>query len=85
MKGTIVDFLEQMIENEALRRDVVAVASKHGFEFTDELDDAELEGVSGGTSSLESVDQKTGTMIQILSNIIKKTKDTETGVIDNIR
>ncbi len=48
-KGTIIDFMQLAIENEALRADLTALAAKHEFEFTtDELGDEELDDVSGG-------------------------------------
>ncbi len=51
MKGTFMDFIEFLNENEELRKDVVAAASKHGFEFSDEVSDVELEAVAGGSSA----------------------------------
>jgi hypothetical protein len=55
MKGTFMDFVKFLNENEKLREDVVAVASKHGFEFSDEVSDAELEAVAGGSSAEEKL------------------------------
>lgn len=52
MKGTFLDFLELLNENEALRKDVVDVAGKHGFEFSDEVSDEDLEAVAGGVDAL---------------------------------
>ena len=58
MKGTMIDFLLYLDGNEKLRQEIVEVANKHGFEFDDEVSDAELESVAGGfvTSSALSND-----------------------------
>jgi hypothetical protein len=48
MKGTMIDFLLYLDGNEQLRKDIIEVANKHGFEFDDEVSDAELEVVAGG-------------------------------------
>ena len=48
MKGTMIDFLLYLDKNEKLRTEIVEVANKHGFQFNDEISDAELETVAGG-------------------------------------
>jgi len=48
MKGTIIDFLNQISRNPALAKEFAELAAKHGFEFTDEVSDEELESVAGG-------------------------------------
>ncbi len=48
MKGTMIDFLLYLDGNEQLRKEIIGVANKHGFEFDDEVSDAELEVVAGG-------------------------------------
>lgn len=52
MKGTILDFLKLAAEKAELARELVALAAKHGFEFTEEVSDEELEGVAGGSTEL---------------------------------
>ena len=48
-QGTIIDFLQLAAENEELRADLIALATKHGFTFTPtELGDEELDEVAGG-------------------------------------
>ena len=48
MKGTILDFLKLAAEKPELARDLIDLAVRHDFTFTDELSEEELEGVSGG-------------------------------------
>jgi len=48
MKGTILDFLKLAAEKPELAQELVALAHRHDFEFTDEVSDEELEGVAGG-------------------------------------
>ncbi len=52
MKGTILDFLKLAAEKPELTQELVALAAKHDFEFTDEVSDEELEAVAGGASVL---------------------------------
>ena len=85
MKGTFIDFLEFLNENEDLRKDVVAVASKHGFEFSDEVSDAELDAVAGGIdTTFENFDQKSSQVNNILASVLKSTKDMQASVTRNI-
>ena len=66
------------------------VANKHGVEFTDEVSDADLESVAGGvlaqplpsnvvpadnTTSFEDFDQKTDQLFNLLSTVLKSTKE----------
>jgi hypothetical protein len=74
MKGTFMDFVK------FLRKDVVAIASKHGFEFTaDELNDAELEAVAGG-ATLEEKLSTVGDDAQLanidLQNVLQRQQQT---------
>ena len=49
MKGTIIDFLQMAANNQALARELVELAARHGFQFdADQLQDADLAQVSGG-------------------------------------
>jgi len=64
MKGNFIDFLSYLNENDELRREVITIANKHGFEFDDEVSDEELESVAGGgftVASVGSLKQDTGT------------------------
>jgi hypothetical protein len=54
MKGTLIDFLDYLTENEELRREVVRIANKHGFEFDDQVSDVELDAVAGGADATPS-------------------------------
>jgi len=54
MKGTILDFLKLASEKPELSRELVELAAKYDFTFTDELSDDQLEGVAGGFSFLSS-------------------------------
>jgi hypothetical protein len=49
MKGTILDFLKLAAEKPELAKELVELAAKHDFEFTDEVSDQELDAVAGGT------------------------------------
>jgi len=56
MKGTILDFLKLAAEKPELAKELVELAAKHGFEFSDdELSDSELEAVAGGITLEESL------------------------------
>ena len=48
MKGTILDFLNLAAEKPELARELVELAGRHNFAFTDEVSDDDLEAVSGG-------------------------------------
>ena len=49
VKGTILDFLKLASEKPELAQQLVDLAAKHDFEFSDELNDEQLEGVAGGS------------------------------------
>jgi hypothetical protein len=51
MKGTIVDFLKLASETPPLSQELVDLAMKHGFEFSGEVSDQELEVVAGGANT----------------------------------
>ena len=57
MKGTILDFVKLATENSELAGELVQLAAKHDFEFSDEVSDQELEGVAGGAAGLEAMAQ----------------------------
>ena len=48
MKGTILDFLKLANEKPELAQELVDLAAKHDFEFSDEVSDEDLEKVAGG-------------------------------------
>ena len=58
MKGTILDFLKLTRENPDLSQDLIALAARYGFEFSDEVSESELEDVSGGTLSIGKPEDK---------------------------
>ena len=62
MKGSFIDFIEFLSENEDLRKDIIDVAAKHGFEFSDEVSDVDLEAVVGGVIAPSPADSKTNTV-----------------------
>ena len=80
-RGSITDFLDLLAEDEELQKDLVAMALKHGFEFgSDELSDASLGEVSGGTGlQIESYfsgwAEKANQVDQQLSAILLTMKD----------
>ena len=48
MKGTILDFLKLAAEKPELAQQLIELAKKHDFEFSDEVSDTQLEQVAGG-------------------------------------
>lgn len=95
MKGTILDFLTLAAEKPELAQELVALAAKHDFEFTlpDEVTDAQLDKVAGGTLELErATSDPTKPLLDsreytLLSNILKVRSDTAHAEesIDNVR
>jgi len=49
MKGTILDFLKLACETPELAKELLDLAAKHDFEFSDEVSDEDLEPVAGGS------------------------------------
>jgi len=49
MKGTILEFLKLAAEKPELAKELVELARRHDFVFSDEVSDRELDGVAGGT------------------------------------
>jgi hypothetical protein len=94
MKGTIIDFLKLATEKPELAQELVALATKHDFEFSDEVSDADLDAVAGGGSTasapqetmtgFEDFDQKANQLFNILSTVMKSTKEMESSVTRNI-
>lgn len=48
MKGTILDFLQLLVDRPDLARELEELAARYDFEFTDEVSDDDLDTVSGG-------------------------------------
>jgi hypothetical protein len=90
MTGTILDFLNLVVDEPDLARDLLELASRYGFEFDDELDDEELAGVVGGTNpgeagagskartpkDEEAVCQEVTQVLVNLSSVLKSQQDT---------
>ena len=51
MKGTILDFLKLATEKPELTNELVELATKYDFEFSDEVSDEDLDTVAGGGDS----------------------------------
>jgi hypothetical protein len=60
MKGTILDFLKLASEKPELAQELVDLAAKHDFQFSDEVSDEELEGIAGGSGPIQSVSGVSG-------------------------
>ena len=90
MKGTIVDFLNLVAGNPDLAQDIIALAARYDFEFTDEIPLEELDHVAGGTTpqeettAFENYDQKTNQLFNMLSTVLKGRKEMQSGVTRNI-
>ena len=97
MNGTILDFLKLAEQNPDLARELATLATKHGFEFSDEVRDADLEDVSGGALAqatqrnveskepeLQNALQQQQHTLQMLSNVSKMVSDTQKSIIRNI-
>ena len=55
MKGTILDFLKLANEKPELAQELVDLAAKHDFEFSDEVSDKDLESVAGGVGGTDPI------------------------------
>ena len=88
MKGTVIDFLKLTIEQPKLADELVELAAKYDFEFTEEeLSEAELDQVAGGTTTdaIQLAMDRRAKFIQTLSNIVKKQESAEDSIIQNIK
>ncbi len=98
MKGTILDFLKLAGEKPQLAEELVALAARHGFEFSDdELSDTDLDAVAGGgdlstigdDAQLANIDlqnklQQQQQTLQTMSNVSKMLHDTSMSIIRKI-
>ena len=92
MRGTVAEFLDLVAEKRELAEELVELAARHDFEFIgeDELSDADLETVSGGSGDLELLAlqeriQRTSRQVMMVSNVMKGRHDTAKAAISNIR
>lgn len=51
MKGTIIDFMQLLVDKPELARELEELAARFDFEFTDEVSDEELDEVAGGLTT----------------------------------
>lgn len=76
MKGTILDFLKLTSEKPDLGKELIEVAEKYDFTFSDEVSDEELDAVAGGSSILfEKEQQETADQIELAKNGTSSLKD----------
>jgi hypothetical protein len=84
VKGTITDFLALVAEQPKLAKELVELAAKYGFEFSNELSDEDLENVAGGTQVQDMRLQRTidtsARTTQILSDVVGKVSDTQESI-----
>jgi hypothetical protein len=84
VKGTITDFLALVVEQPVLAKELVELAAKYGFEFSNELSDEDLENVAGGTQvqdmRLQRTVETSALTTQILSNIVGKVSNTQDSI-----
>lgn len=95
MKGTILDFLNLAAEKSELAVELLQLAAKHDFEFTDEeLSEADLDSVAGGTTDemsdemrlqLQLTMDRRAKFMQTLSNMMKKISSTQDSIIQNMK
>jgi hypothetical protein len=77
MKGTILDFLKLAAEKPELAQQLIELAKKHDFDFTDEVSDAELEQVAGGQKINEAPDEPEFVRNKYFTGKILPAKDLE--------
>ena len=93
----VSEFFEAMSRNPDLQREFIALASRHGIELGDQLSDAELAQVAGGTDSVSELGGETRQMtIQVkmdrmpkaleqMSNLLKQSSTTSSSIISNLK
>ena len=92
MKGTILDFLNLATEKEALAKELLELATKYDFEFSDEeLSESELDQVAGGATTAE-VDLKLllpmaqkDQMEKVTSNLMRVISSTDDSDLQNVK
>lgn len=95
MKGTILDFLNLASEKEALAKELLELATKYDFEFSDEeLSEAELDSVAGGATEgisdmmsmeLQQTMDRRAKFVQTMSNLMKKISSTQDTIVQNMK
>ena len=92
MKGTILDFLNLATEKEALAKELLELATKYDFEFSDEeLSESELDHVAGGATAAEvdlelllPMAQK-DQMEKVISNVMRVISSTDDSDLQNVK
>ena len=92
MKGTILDFLNLAAEKPELATELLELATKYDFEFSDEeLSESEMDQVAGGAMgpemelSLQTVMERRAKYVQMMSNVMKKISTTEDSIVQNMK
>jgi hypothetical protein len=92
MRGGMAEFLDLVAEKRELAEELVELAARHDFEFIgdDELSDADLETVSGGTGDLKLLAlqdriQRSNRQVVLISNVMRGRHDTAKSAISNLR
>ena len=89
MKGTILDFLKLTAEKPELAKELVELATKYDFEFSDEESDEQLDDVAGGATLSSTPQQLPEPELNdpstLLSDMAARAHTTLTSVIGNIR
>jgi hypothetical protein len=51
----LIHFFQKVASNAELRAELVELAVRHGIDFSDELSDGDLRGISGGVAKLDTM------------------------------
>jgi hypothetical protein len=92
MKGTILDFLNLAAEKPELATELLKLATKYDFEFSDEeLSEAELDQVAGGATDTEMSLELLLPTVQkdqlekVISNVMRALSSTQDSIVQNIK
>jgi hypothetical protein len=96
MKGTILDFLNLAAEKPELATELLELATKYDFEFSDEeLSEAELDSVAGGameekigdmmSMELQQTMNAQAQLMQMMSNLQKQMNNTADAIVQNLK